>query len=256
MSQVMADNKEKIPFKQFTKQTFNDAGRALLLQNDMYQPYLEKERPFRFGCGALALLMLPAAIALGIGVALSLATLPRADMLQEQFNSLLTQSAIYQSLATQYPTLEIMFNLIYSLSWLFIRLSGIYPYPASILLTPISFITGVLFTWWLFAILIQMVAGWLGGKTSKGAMYGPMVFAFAPQLLNTLGFIPGLTVPLPLITAWTLAITYQILRAVFGFSWGRAVATILLTLVMHIVLIILSVIFGVLIGVAVAGAMS
>jgi hypothetical protein len=55
--------------------------------------------------------------------------------------------------------------------------------------------------------------------------------------------------------AWTLAITYQILRATFGFSWGRTVMTIFLTLLMHIVLIVLSVFFGIVIGVAVAGAM-
>jgi hypothetical protein len=251
----MSDPSQKTPFSQFARQTYVDAGRALMLQDDLYGPYLEKDRPFRFGCGTLTLLLLPAALALGIGVILDLATLPRVDLLQEQFRTILTQSAMYQSLAGQYPTMIGLVELLFSLTWLAMRFSGIYPYPASILLTPISFITGVLFTWWLFTVLLQMVAGWLGGKTRKGALYGPMVFAFAPQLLNAFGLLPGFTVSISLMSAWTLAISYQILRATYGFSWGRTVMTIVLTLVMHVVLIALSVIFGVIIGVAVASAM-
>jgi hypothetical protein len=252
----MTENKPQTHFSDHARQTFADAGKAMMLQEQVYPPYLEKDHPFRFGCGTLALLLAPAAIALGIGVALNLLTLPRMDLLQQQFFTLITQSGVYQSLAGQYQSFGSFFNFLYSLSWLTIRLSGAYPYPASILLTPISFITGVLFTWWLFAVLLQMVAGWLGGKTKKGALYGPMVFAFAPQLLNGLGIIPGLTVPVSLMVAWTLAITYQIIRATFGFTWGRTVMTILLTLIMHIVLIALAVVFGVLIGVMVSRAMS
>jgi hypothetical protein len=252
----MTENKPQTHFSDHARQTFADAGKAMMLQEQVYPPYLEKDHPFKFGCGTLALLLAPAAIALGIGVALNLLTLPRMDLLQQQFFTLITQSGVYQSLAGQYQSFGSFFNFLYSLSWLTIRLSGAYPYPASILLTPISFITGVLFTWWLFAVLLQMVAGWLGGKTKKGALYGPMVFAFAPQLLNGLGIIPGLTVPVSLMVAWTLAITYQIIRATFGFTWGRTVMTILLTLIMHIVLIALAVVFGVLIGVMVSRAMS
>jgi hypothetical protein len=251
----MSDASEKTPFSRFAKRTFADAGRSLMLQEDVYAPYLEKDRPFRFGCGTLAFLLLPAALAVGIGVALDLATLPRVDMLQEQISAAITQSAAYQSLTSQYPTLTVLINLLLSMTWFFIRWTGIYPYPASIILTPISFLTGVLFTWWLFTVLLQMVAGWLGGKARKGALYAPMVFAFAPQLLYAFGILPGLTVPVSLVSAWTLAISYQILRAVYGFSWGRTVMTIVLTLVMHVVLITLSVIFGVVIGVVVAGAM-
>jgi hypothetical protein len=251
----MSDPSEKNSFNQFAKQTYGDAGRALMLQDDLYGPYLDKERPFRFGCGTLALLLLPAAIALGIGVILDLATLPRVDLLQEQLSTIITQSALYQSLAGQYPTVTVLVELFLSIAWLFLRFSGIYPYPASIILTPISFITGVLFTWWLYTVLLQMVAGWLGGKTKKGALYAPMVFAFSPQLLNALGLIPGLTIPLSLMTAWTFAISFQIIRSTYGFAWGRAAMTIFLTLVMHVVLIALSVIFGVILGVAVVSAM-
>jgi hypothetical protein len=251
----MSETSEKTSFSQFAKQTYIDAGRALMLQDDLYVPYLEKKRPFRFGCGTLALLLLPAAIALGIGVVLDLATLPRLDLIQEQLHTIISQSAMYQSLTGQYPTMIVLVDLLFSLAWLVMRFSGVYPYPASIILAPISFITGVLFTWWLFTVLLQMVAGWLGGKAQKGALYAPMVFAFAPQLLNAFGLIPGLSIPLSLMSAWTLAISYQILRATYGFSWGRTVMTIVLTLVMHIVLIALSVIFGVIIGVAVASAM-
>jgi hypothetical protein len=81
----MTETKEKTPFSQYTRQTYTDAGKALMLQDDIYTPYLEKERPFRFGCGTLALLLFPAAIAVGVGVVMNLATLPRADM-WEQFH--------------------------------------------------------------------------------------------------------------------------------------------------------------------------
>jgi hypothetical protein len=256
VNMAIPENSPKVPFNQYARKTFSDAGRALLLQDEIYPPYLEKENPFRFGCGALALILFPAAIALGIGVALNLLTLPRIDLLQQQFFTLFTQSNLYQSLASQYQNFAAFFSFIYSLIWLTVRLSGAYPFPASIIFTPISFITGILFTWWLFAILLQMVAGWLGGKTKKGAMYAPVVFAFAPQLLYILGIIPGLTVPVSLTVAWTLAITYQIIRSVFGFSWGRTVMTILITLVVHLVLIFLAVVFGVIIGVIVSGAMA
>ena len=251
----MSDTSGKTPFSQLAKKTYADAGRAFMLQDNFYGPYLEKDRPFRVGCGTLVLLMLPAAIALGIGVILDLATLPRVDLLQEQFHIILSQSSVYQSLVGQYPTVVALIELLFSLAWWVMRFSGIYPYPASVLLTPISFITGVLFTWWLFTVLLQMVAGWLGGKTRKGALYTPMVFAFAPQLLNALGLIPGLSVPISLMSAWTLAISYQIIRATYGFSWGRTVMTIVLTLVVHVILIALSVLFGVILGVAVARAM-
>jgi hypothetical protein len=251
----MTENSQKIPFREHAKQTYVDASKAMMLQDDIYQPYLEKERPFRFGCGTLTLLLAPAAIALGIGIALNLLTLPRIDLLQGQLLNHFTQSAVYQSLATQYASFAAFFNFLYSMIWLMIRLSGVYPFPASIILTPISFITGVLFTWWLFSILIQTVAGWLGGKTKKGAMYGPMVFAFAPQLLYVFGIVPGLTIPVSLTTAWTFAITYQIIKSVYGFSWARTVMTIILTLVLNIVLIVLAVVFGIVIGVAVSSAL-
>jgi len=252
---ALPENSPKVPFSQYARKTFADAGKALLLQDDIYPPYLEKEKPFRSGCGMLALLLLPAGIALGIGVALNLLTLPRIDLLQQQFFTLFTQSNFYQSLASQYQNFGAFFSFIYSLSWLTVRLSGAYPFPASIIFTPLSFITGILFTWWLFAILIQMVTGWLGGKTKKGAMYGPMVFAFAPQLLYIFGVFPGLTVPVTLTAAWTMAITYQIIRSVYGFSWVRTIMAILITLVVHLVLIFLAVVFGVIIGVMVSSAM-
>jgi hypothetical protein len=246
----------KTPFRQFARQTFTDAGQALLLDDEVYAPYLEKERPFRTGCGTLALLMLPAAIAIGVGIALNLLTLPRADLLQEKFFSVITQSTVYLTVVNQAPSFAGIFNIIYALIWWSIRITGIYPFPVSIFFTPISFILGILFTWWLFAVLVQMVAGWLGGKSRKGAIYSPMAFAFAPQLINALAFIPGLTIPLSLTLVWTLAITYQIIRASYGFSWGRSIMTIILTVVMHLVLIALAVIFGVLIGVWVAGRMN
>jgi hypothetical protein len=252
---TISGDKSKVPFSQFVKHTFTDAEKALLLQEDIYPSYLEKEHPFRFGCGTLALLLLPAAIALGLGVALNLLTLPRLDLIHDQLQTLMGQSAIYQSLASQYQNFAATFKFLSNLIWWTLRSTGVYPYPVSIILTPISFIIGILFTWWLFAVLLQMVAGWLGGKMKKGAMYGPMVFAFSPQLLNVLAIIPGFTVPASLLVAWTLAITYQIIRSVYGFSWGRSVMTIFLTLVMHLVLIAIAVIFGVLIGVAVSAAM-
>jgi hypothetical protein len=245
----------KTPFKQYASQTFTDAGKSLMLQGDFYPSYLEKEKPFRFGCGTLALMLLPAAIALGIGVALNLLTLPRLDLIHAQLQTLISQSAIYQSLASQYQNFAATFQFLSNLIWWTLRSTGVYPYPVSIITTPISFIVGILFTWWLFAVLLQMVAGWLGGKVKKGAMYGSMVFAFSPQLLNVLAIIPGFTVPASLLVAWTLAITYQIIRSVYGFSWGRSVMTILLTLVMHLVLVALAVIFGIIVGVAVSAAM-
>ena len=252
----MTEEQGKTPFKEYARQIYVDAGKSLMLQNDIYQPYLDQKKPFRFGCGTLVLLLLPAAIALGIGVALNLATLPRADLIQGQIKSFLDQSAMVQSLAIQYPGMKAFLNLFYSIAWIYIRVSGIYPYPSSIFWTPISFIAGVLFTWWLYTVLLQLVAGWLGGKVKKGGLYGPMVFAFAPQLLNVFAILPAFSVPFQLITAWTIAISYQILRAVYGFTWGRTVMTLVLTLLLHLILIALSIIFGVIIGVAVAGAMA
>jgi hypothetical protein len=247
---------ENNSFRQRTKQSFSDAGRALLLQDDVYTPYLEKENPFRFGCGTLTLLLLPAAIAIGVGVAMDLLTLPRADILQEQLINFITHTNVYLSLVNQAPVFAELFNIFYNVTWWGIRTTGVYPFPVSIILAPISFILGILFNWWLYSVLVQMVAGWLGGKSRKGVIYSPLVFAFAPQMINILAFIPGLTIPAYLLLAWTIAISYQVIRATYGFTWGRSVMTIILTLVMNFVLITLAVIFGVLIGVLVAKGMT
>ncbi len=109
-----AISKAKTPFRQYARQTFTDAGCTLLFQEEVYAPFIEKERPFRFGCRTLALLMLPAAIAIGIGIALNLLTLPRADLLQEQFFTFITQSTTYQFAVNQVFAFEGIFNIIYS----------------------------------------------------------------------------------------------------------------------------------------------
>jgi hypothetical protein len=79
-----------------------------------------------------------------------------------------------------------------------------------------------LYSWDIVQLVVVYCPGsndcWLGGKSKKRAIYSPMVFAFAPQLINILRFIPGLTIPLSLSQVWTVGVSYQIIRATYGFS--------------------------------------
>jgi hypothetical protein len=235
----------------FLSRIYHDAGRALILDEDVYKPYVEPNEHYaRKGFGILFWLALPAGIAIMLGLIFDWLTLPRADLVQQTLFNLINGSALFQSLATQYSSLGNLFPIIYNLVWLFIRVSGGYPFPAGVALAPFSFVIGNLFNLWLFAFLLMFTARHLGGKVPANSIYPALALAFAPQLLNILNFIPGLTVPSSLISIWMGMTVYQVIRTLYGFSPTRSLWTLILSIILEYTLLVVAIILGVVIGVA------
>jgi hypothetical protein len=246
----------EVPAKQSSSQTFRqvmqDAWRAILLDKEVFAPYVTDDHPFRRGAKIMTLIALPIGLAAGVGVLLDLLTMPLYNELQTGLYSFFSGFPMVTQLAAN---LGLNFTNLYNFAWWLARFTGGYPSPSGILIAPNTTILDLLFTWWLFGLLIQMVGGWLGGKTPKGGLYPVMALAFAPSLLYLLNVIPGLAVPSALVRTWTILAAYQAVRRVYGFSWIRSVMTIILTFLLNYVFLFLAVVGGVLVGVLVYSAL-
>ena len=236
------------------KQTLQDAWRAILLQESVYQSYVGGLRPFRSGAKLMFFIAIPSALAAGLGVLLDYLTLPQYNQLQGGLYDFFNGFPVLTQLASQ---LGVTFSNLYNFAWWLVRFTGHYPSPSGIFWAPVALILNLLFTWWLYAFLLQTVAGWMGGKgkIEKGGFYPVMAIAFAPSLLYIFNFIPGLTVPSALVQLWVVLAAYQAIRQIYGFSWARSVLTIIFTFLLNYFLLFLSVVFGVLIGVLVYSAL-
>ena len=229
-----------------------DAWRAILLDEEVFAPYLTDDHPFRKGAKIVTLIALPVGLAAGLGVLLDLLTMPLYNQLQTDLFTVFSSFPLATQLA---DNLGLGFAKLYNFAWWLVRYTGDYPSPSGILIAPIVTILNLLFTWWLFGLLIQVVGGWLGGKAPKGALYPVIALAFAPSLLYVFNAIPGLAVPSALVRAWTILAAYTAIRRVYGFSWIRAVMTIVLTFLLNYFLLFLAVVGGVLLGVLVYSAL-
>jgi hypothetical protein len=229
-----------------------DAWRAILLDEEVFAPYVTDDHPFRKGAKIVTLIALPVGLAAGLGVLLDLLTMPLYNQLQPDLYTIFAGFP----LATQFAEkLGLNFANLYNFAWWLARFTGDYPSSSGIIVAPIVTILNLLFTWWLFGFLIQIVGRWLGGKASKGGLYPVMALAFAPSLLNVFSAIPGLAVPSALVRTWVVLAAYQAVRRVYGFSWIRALMTIVLTFLLNYVLLFLAVVGGVIIGVLVYSAL-
>lgn len=239
-------------FSQAFRQVRRDAWRAILLDEEVFAPYVSEDRPFRKGAKIVTLIALPVGLAAGLGVLLDLLTMPLYNQLQTDLFTVFSGFPLATQLADR---LGLSFANVYNFAWWLARYTGDYPSPSGIIVAPIVTILNLLFTWWLFGLLIQIVGGWLGGKAPKGALYPVMALAFAPSLLNVFNAIPGLAVPSALVRAWIVLAAYQAVRRIYGFSWIRSVMTIVLTFLLNYVLLFLAVVGGVIVGVLVYSAL-
>jgi len=238
-------------FAQAFKQVLSDAWRAMLLDQEVFARYVTDDHPFRKGAKIMTFIALPVALAAALGVVLDYLTMPLYNQLQTGLYSFFSGFPIATQLADK---LGLNFTNLYNFAWWLARFTGGYPSKSGIIIAPITTILNLLFTWWLFGLLIQIVGGWLGGKTSKGALYPVMALALAPSLLYVFNFIPGLAMPSALVRTWTILAVYQAVRRVYGFSWIRSLMTIVLTFLLNYVLLFLAVVGGVIVGVLVYGA--
>jgi hypothetical protein len=230
------------------KSVLRDAWRAVLLQDDVYRGYAGGPHAFRAGARLIFFIAVPSAIAAGLGVLLDYLTLPQYNQLQP---ALFTFFNGFPALTQFAAKLGVSFSNLYNFLWWLARFTGQYPSKSGVLLAPLSLLLDLLFTWWLYAFLMQTVAGWMGGKgkIEKGGFYPVMALVFAPSLLYVLNAIPGFSMPASLVQVWIVVAAFQAIRQVYGFSWGRSVLTILFTFLLNYVLLFLSVVFGVIIGV-------
>jgi hypothetical protein len=229
-----------------------DAWRAVLLDEEVYARYLSDDHPFRKGAKIVTLISLPVASAAGLGVLLDLLTMPDINQLQTDLFTVFSGFPLATQLA---DNLGLSFSNLYDFAWWLARFRGDYPSPSGIIVAPLVTILNLLFTWWLFGLLIKIVGGWLGGRAPKGGLYPVMALAFAPSLLHVFNAIPGLAVPSALVHTWVVLAAYQAVRRVYGFSWIRAVMTIVLTFLLNYVLLFLAVVGGVIVGVLVYSAL-
>ncbi len=229
--------------------------KALTFQSDAYLPILEAEKPSRLGFKILIVALLIASLGTSLGVALDYLTVPRYDLIQQRAYTFITESELYRSLSEGSPLLGIMFPPLYKITWLILQLQGVEPTGSMVLLSFFNVLLSGVFAWFTYAFLSSLLGPRLGGSAKKGAIWGAMALAFAPQALKVANLIPGLTVPPTLVSIWTLACAYQAVRATYSFSMKRSVALLILAYLLNILLILLALVLGVLLGVLVYQAM-
>jgi hypothetical protein len=226
------------------KEVLSDALRALVFRGDIYAAYAGGPNAFRRGARFLMIITLPSAIAVALGALVDYLFNARSSQLWAAVAELVNQVASAMG-ATSGP----LYNF---LSWL-LGFASSYPSQTWIWLAPLGLILNLLFTWWLYAFLLQITAGWLGGKTriAKGGFYPAMALAFAPSLLYVFNIFPNFSFPTALVQLWTLVTASLAIHQVYHFSWVRTAATIFLAYVLNIVFLTLAVVGGVILGVVV-----
>lgn len=230
---------------------FRLSWQALMLQEDVYEPFLAVEKPFRRGLIFLTLMLLPVALATSLGLLFDHLTMPQLREIQSQVYAVATQIGFVQEYFSQKPYLESFFSLLYNLLWFILRSYGNYPSQVHIIASLFLVVVSGLFDWITYAMIAQWVARWVGAEFRRGVFYAPMALAYAPRLLLIANIFPGLTVPAGLVRFWIFATSYQAIRATFKLSWKRSLVVVFLPYLITTLLLILSLFLGIILGIGV-----
>jgi hypothetical protein len=225
-------------------------GRALLLQEDAYREVIAAPSPRKEGLRLLVVLFITVGVITGLGLALDVMTLPRVDLIQSYVDAFVFDSQLYASLAAGSPTVALIFNALYRVSWFAFSMEVGYPSTRDILLAPLSMLALGLFRWFTFAVFGEWVGRRLGGISRPHVFWAALALAAAPALLRVFTLIPGFYLPGGLMAAWLLLTSYQAVRATYpNLSWQRCLAVELWMFALHFICIFLAVVLGVVLGV-------
>jgi hypothetical protein len=246
---VSAFQADQPPGPASPRQIFRDAWRAFLFQEDVYGAYIAGSQHLKRGAGFLVVLLFVIGLGISLGGVIDYLTLPRVDLLQDGLARVFIQSEFYRQMVVAQPDLKLVFQVLFTSIWYFIRTATGYPTRWDILAMPFVFVLNGLFDWITIAFFTQMTARWLGSKTERGTVYAPMALAQAPKLLYLLSIIPGMNAPVGLVRLWVLAASYQAVRATFGLSPGRSVVAVIFPYFLNTFFILLAFILGIALGV-------
>ena len=237
----------------FIRGSFLAIKEALLLRTDVYTAVTEVPIPSRRGFGILLVLLVTVSFTQIIGALFDVATLPKVDVVQQSLYEAIIGLTIYTNASAANPDFSSLFSTIYNLFWMFLRWFGGYPSTFGTLFTAVTFITSNLFAWLTYGFIGFYVAKAFGAKIEKmGDYLGLMGLAFAPFILYSIAIVPGLVVPVTLVSMWFLATAYQAIKSTYGLSWWRTALVVLLPFPINTILLTFTIIFGVVIGVAVS----
>lgn len=239
--------------KGFVRGSFRAIKEALLLRTDVYTSVTEAPTPSRRGFGILVILLATVSLTKIIGALFDVATMPDVELVQESLYEAITGLTIFQNAATNNSDFTDMFSTIYNIFWMFLRWFGGYPSKFGTFFTAITFFTSNLFAWLTYGFIGFYVAKAFGAKIEKmGDYLGLMSLAFAPFILYSAEIIPGLIVPVALVSLWFLATAYQAIKSTYDLSWWRTALVVLLPFPINTILITLTIQLGVVIGVTVS----
>lgn len=237
----------------FIRGSFRAIKEALLLRTDVYTAVSEAPTPSRRGFGILAVLLVTVSLTQIIGALFDVATLPEVNAVQDSLYTAITGLTIYTNAVAANPNLANTFSTIYNIFWMFLRWFGGYPSTFGTLFTAITFFTSNLFAWLTYGFIGYYVAKALGAKVEKmGDYLGLMGLAFAPFILYAAEIVPGLVVPVTLVSLWFLAAAYQAIKSTYDLSWWRTVLVVLLPFPINTILLALTLQLGIFIGVTVS----
>ena len=227
--------------------------RGVLLRPAVYSIVSDAPTPSRRGFGILFVLLITIALTKLMGALLDVATLPRVELIQDAIYQTIIGLDIYQGYVSNNPNFANAFATLYNLFWTFLRWFGGYPSVGGTVFTAVSFVISTIFAWFTYGFIGFYVTKALGAEVEKvGDYLGLMGLAFAPYLLYLFEIVPGLMIPLPLITLWFLATVYQANRVTYNLSWWRAVLVAVLPFPINSILLTLVLHLGIYIGVVVS----
>lgn len=194
--------------------------RALGLDGEAYDRLRDDDNPFVEGLFLIVLIGVVTALLNLIGQALAWAGTPSMSAVKELIWQTFPTMSWWSQMAGNAEFMA-QFKQWYDLGWqVFPRLFGA-PDPTAAALNILFWPLGMLVGWLIYGTLAHIFARLLGGVGSYGQTLGTLALAYAPLLVNGLGFIPYFAAGAALNT-WQLICRYKAIRSAGQLSWGRA----------------------------------
>ena len=201
---------------------------AFWLDEQVYAPIVEHQKPLRRGFMLLLTILLVVGAAKSVGLALELLATPRLDLIEDATYRAITDMSWYGEQVEKSGDFEATFAQLHSIGWQVGRLVGGAPSGVGIATIFIAqFIYGLL-SWLIYGSLTHAIARWLGGIASYKQFMGAFALAYAPLLIAAATIIPRLAIASGLVYLWMLATRYQAIKQSHQLSWIQGVTAVFL----------------------------
>ena len=202
------------------------AWEAFFLSEEPYAEVRDGANPALRGLIFVALIALAVALVGLVGTTVEWATTPNLSDIEGAVLEGIERMPWYRELESD-PDFVRVFRQQYELGWrTFPRLFGASD-PASAALRIILLPVGLVFTWFLYAVVAHLFARLMDGQGNLGQTLGCTALALTPHLLNLATFLPYVVVG-GVVGTWTLLCRYLSLKTCHRLTWGRALAVTLL----------------------------